>query len=349
MKSDKITDILKERLDALKYFVSTLFSFNVDLCDDSRLGQQMNQENVFDMITRSRFRRTKLDDNAQVDIRKKINEAIDLGRPIEFSIPFGAYKHWLLDSYPLPDWAEVFNLKYLLTYAYPITRCYPPGVEINFTYISGVMDRVSNLPIESQNLYLASLERLHKYFQQIAPDNLKINLVDIRSFYDQGDLEEELESNIVNNRKNWDTKYSYELREKKIQSARNNLVITGKEDLSNLSEYELEKSYVESAMLCDAVDTLRLRRGFNKYGHNIQLVFVKGPSLSLHIGSCRGSDAHFWVGAGVVDVRDNGMVDTIIPARKLDQLITRGMVKRVDLENSSPIYLTSLQHIYITN
>jgi len=317
-------------------------------CPDSRGGSEQSSattdvESMFKLVTRSRYRRTKLDGDAATDIGRKVSEAMGQGTPIEFAIPFGAYKHWLLPSYPLPDWAEVFNLKHLLEYAAPIAAAYPPGVVLNYTYTSGVMEKISNLPSDAQTKYLSALQALHAHFQEVARPGVRLRLVDIREAYTPGALEAELEQNFRDNVEKWVQKYPCEVRAKKEQSARNNLVLTGIEDLTRLQGTELEDRFRTSAMWCDALDSLSERRGFNKYGHCIQLVFIRGPSLSMHIGSCRGSNAHFWVGGGVVENRKGGLLETIVTARHLVGLLDDGTVERVRLNCKLPVPLDSLE------
>lgn len=327
-------------------FLSSLLRFD-NLTEKVSLNKLPELDQMFDLVTRSRFRRTKLDKDADLDIRRKISFAIEASKPIEFSIPFGAYKHWQVPSYPYPDWAEVFNLKHLMDFVTPIALNYGPGVVLNYTYTSGVMDKVSNLPIDAQNTYVESLSKILAYYQQIAPPGVHLRLVDIRDSYAAGELETELERNFEENMACWAQKYSDEVRYKKEQSARNNLVLSGIDDLTNLSEEELETRFQLSAMWCDALDSLSLRRGFNKYGHCIQLVFIRGPSLSLHIGSCRGSNAHFWVGSGVLEERKGLLLETIITAKNLKEMLFNGEIVKIHLENNPPVSLDSLRSIYV--
>ena len=303
---------------------------------------------MFEIVTRSRFRRTKLDTTSQTNIVTKIAAAMERDDPIEFTIPFGAYKHWLLPSFPYPDWAEVFNLKHMIAFAGPIVQNYPPGVVLNYTHTSGVLEKVSNLPTKCLDEYAKAFKILISYFQQIVPPNLKLKLVDIRKSYQVGELELELENNFSENVRMWEHKYPGDVLAKKLKSARNNLVLMGIEDLTELGPQELEKRYLESAMWCDALDGLSLRREFNKYSHRIQLVFIRGPNLSLHVGSCRASNTQFVIGTGVVEKRNNSLMETIVSVKKLKYLIDNDLVKNVSVKGCAPVRLSSLQRIFVT-
>ena len=160
----------------LERFLKAQFEYHGDAAGMLCPRQNISPDRMFEIVTRKRFRRTKLDAESRADITAKVGAALDRGAPIEFAIPFGAYKHWLLPTYPYPDWAEVFNLKHLIAFAGPIAQSYPPGVVLNYTYTSGVIEKVSNLPTEAQDEYVTALKRLHSYFQHIAPTGLKLRL-----------------------------------------------------------------------------------------------------------------------------------------------------------------------------
>ncbi|MDZ4184160.1 MAG: hypothetical protein U1D97_04165 [Desulfuromonadales bacterium] len=139
---------------------------------------------------------------------------------------------------------------------------------------------------------------------------------------------------------NWDKKYPQDVRDYKVESARHNLVIRGVKDLSGLLLCELETAYLHSAMWCDAVDCLKKRREFNKFSRNIQVVWVRGPSLSLHLGACETGGMHFWVGTGIAEHRADRFLQRIISQAKSDALMANGELELVpvscELSSVSP-------------
>jgi hypothetical protein len=84
----------------------------------------------FRQLTRSAFRRSRLDDQSEHDLRQKLEAAVADGRPIALTVPFGGYKNVHAGSFPGPDWAEVFNINYLARYVLPIAQHYEPGIEV---------------------------------------------------------------------------------------------------------------------------------------------------------------------------------------------------------------------------
>lgn len=286
-------------------------------------------EYCFAQLTRSAFRRTRIDDASANDVKRKLDSAIGSHKPITLAIPFGGYKNYRAASFPGPDWAEVFNMNYLARYVMPLARCYKPGVILQYTYISGVMDLVSNIPVSPPITYMEQFRSLLSIFAAHLPTNLRLTTVDIGTHYSKAALIEELQHNYEDNLARWVDKFSPEEREKRIASAGRNLMRVGAIDLSYLSEVEWSTRCVDSAMWCEALDSLTLRRRFNKYSDNIQLVFVRGPNLSIHIGSCDTSAHHFWSGCGVLEPNDTGFKQRIMSGEKLARHRQEGLVRDV--------------------
>jgi len=291
-------------------------------------------EYCFAQLTRSAFRRTRIDDDSAQDVRRKLEEATRVQRPIALSIPFGGYKNYRAASFPGPDWAEIFNMNYLIRYVLPLAQSYEPGVTIQYTYSSGVMDLVSNIPASATVTYMEQFRSLLSIFTTCLPPNLRMTAVDISTHYPATELLAELRHNYEDNRTGWGVKFSAGERERRIASARRNLMRVGAVDLSSLNESEWDAHCVDAAMWCEALDSLTLRRRFNKYSENIQLVFVRGPGLSVHIGSCDTSAHHFWSGCGAIELSAGGLRQRILSAEKLsgyrqERLVREAQVRTV--------------------
>ncbi|MBW7943699.1 MAG: hypothetical protein H3C64_15285 [Candidatus Kuenenia stuttgartiensis] len=302
--SEKISKFLSDQI--------IWYPYQLSMNDKEYISKQGLSEFIFARITSTKFRRTGLDDVTNSDIRFKIRHQVLQNNPISFSIPFGAYKNWHLWSYPEPDWAEVFNLAYMIRFLAPISAVYEPGAQLNYTFSDDVMDIVSNIPKNDYKRYIKVFLGLLSKFQETLPDNVVLRLVRINDLYKDNDQLLEMQINFKDNQNNWSTKYTEEERSKKIASARYNLKLNGVIDLTNLNADQLEEKFLQSAMWCDALDSLNLRRKFNKGTANIQIVFVKGPYLGLHLGSCETSIGQAWVKTGLVEIRDSGYFPTML-------------------------------------
>jgi hypothetical protein len=267
---------------------------------------------LFAIITSSKFRRSALNEDSKNDIKKKINNTVDANLPIEFSVPFGCYKSYLLPSYPEADWAEVFNLRFMINYLLPVSKIYKPGVILSYSK-SQLVNKINNVPLDFYDSYVKSLDLLIKYFQKQCPSNLSIRIQEINDLYDtEKEWQDEYNAYYEKNKNNWNTLYDQDTRYKRFESAKHNFIIKGERDLSNLNEEELNKEYLNAAMLVDVIENFSKRRIFNKLSHRIQVVFLKGPSKSIHLGSCESSTVQFWVGFGVVEINGEKILPRIL-------------------------------------
>lgn len=266
-------------------------------------------DRVYDSVTSSDWRRTALDDLSSEDVKRKIYAALSTKIPLEFSVPFGGYKGWAVPNCPHINWAEVFFFSYLQSSGERIAAVFPYGVVFSFSYVSGVLDWVSNYPLDWQETYVAEFSRLASRFSR---KDISFKVVDIASQYEsRADLQAELAENFRAVCNHWDA--SSEEIAKHTRSASRNLVPHGVLDYSHLSVQEWDTLVNVSARRCEALDRLKLRRQFNKFSSRIQLVLIRGPIPALHIGSCRTSVCQPWVGVGCVeDDNQGGCIERIV-------------------------------------
>lgn len=253
---------------------------------------------AFRAMTSKRWRRSALSEYSSDDTLSKIQRALDNQRELVFSIPFGGYKSWRISSSPLPNWAEVFFVDYLRRFLREVNSAFPYGVSAEFTYISGVMDIVSNHPPEWQLAYIAAMEKLLSYYSDVPG---QMTIVDIAGLTSSGDARLPLLRNYEENLQKWDPEDLTAEQENKLRSAERNFAVEGVEDLRSLDSHELDLRVLTSAIMCDSLDSLADRRTYNKFGPRIQLVFGRDPQPALHIGSCETSTLHFWVAEGLLE------------------------------------------------
>jgi len=269
---------------------------------------------IFKIISNSKFRRTAIDEASKSDLLNKIKQAVDANLAIEFSIPFGAYKSFKLKKYENVYWSEVFNLYYMIEYLLPISSVYKPGVILSYSYHKGVMQEINNISFSDIVEYQKILNQLINYYNHILPSNFKFRMQAINDLYSsEEEWKKELEEQYILNKEKWENVYDQETKNKKLTSARNNFAIKGEKDYSNLTQIELEEKVLNSAIMVDSIEGLSKRRPFNKSTNRIQLVFLKGPKPAIHVGVCEGSTNQFWVGLGVLEIREKRIIPKIFP------------------------------------
>jgi len=364
------TNIEGKTWDSLTYL-------SVPLLLEDLLNPQLKYHNKFDIkktfnkgaliqsiiSTHGKYRRgPKVEEKTLEDIRKKVDDAIANKRPISFSVPFGAYKGWQINSSKgLPDWGEIFNLEYYYGYAQEIANNYEYGVTIYYTYQNKLMSYISNRPFDVLTDYAAVYEKLLEKYSSFN-EKIKFKLISINDLYSNdeayfGEFVENLFDkilDIVTNLYDGDnaktpykhfvdlmlsgnTNEAFDMVHNsshsilcKLQSGINNYCITGyneKTDFSEKSEKEKLMRGIVSAVMIDAVDSLKLRRQFNKFTQNIQLVFDKKPALSLFVGATKSSVKSFWTGTGVLIKDGEEIKHTIISQKEWQDMKNGNAIK----------------------
>lgn len=247
-------------------------------------GTPASAERIIQLIVARPWRRSAVDAATAADIARKVQAAVTAGAPIEFSLPFGGYRGWQLPGAPDPDWAEVFWIDYLRSFAQRIAAEYPPGVQLALTYVGGVLGWVNQLPDAAQARYLQGLARL---LAQRSTPRLGFRLVDHADAH--GGPAAVLA--LLQARESAQPPPS----EAELQRARRNLV---RADGAGNGTSPSEARILQAARRCAALLSLESRRTFNKFGPRLQLTHLRGADLALHIGSCRSAVAQPWVSTG---------------------------------------------------
>jgi hypothetical protein len=256
--------------------------------DPSLHAKETVEEDLMRIILARPWRRSAACEQTQMDIGKKVGRAIEMRTPIEFSVPFGGYKGWRLYSSPHLDWAEVFWIDYLRSFAARIAALHNPGVIIYLTYIGGVLDWMNNLPKDSQETYISGLRLL---LARRSSERLSFRLVDHSESIGGPDAV----LRLLNQRE-----VNVPPGAAELASARRNLLpAKGVEQEFSLDDASVERA----ARRCLAMMSLEQRREFNKLGPRIQITHIKGSSMSLHIGSCRSAILQPWVSSGFLEWR----------------------------------------------
>jgi hypothetical protein len=240
-------------------------------------------ERIIQLLLARPWRRSAVDAATVADLTRKVRDAVAAARPLDFSLPFGGYRGSHLASAPDPDWAEVFWVDYLRSYAQRIAAVHPPGVRIALSYVGGVLGWVNQLPDGAQERYIQGLSRL---LQQQSTPRLRFRLVDHAEAH--GGPAAVLA--LLQAREAAQPAPS----EAELERARRNLIVGDDCAAGSPSEAWI----LAAARRCAALMSLESRRAFNKFGPRLQISHLRGADLALHIGSCRSAVAQPWVSTG---------------------------------------------------
>lgn len=312
---------------------------------------------MIDRLFAKKFRKYSIDPQVRIDVEAKLDNIIKKKLPLNFVPSFGGYKHWWSPSYPTIDWAEIFNMKFMLEYLAPICANYS-GEEGSIEYESEeiILSELNNVPQSGLDEYTRTFRQALGFFNS-KQNYVKMKLSLAREQYKNYNFNKQKLLARINAMMPEYTErfnnYPKEEQEKRIQKARTNFKLDGVVDYTNLSNEEKEELYKKSRIFNEAfLDADYEVRGndFFEKENNIPLLFSfglgPGGESWLHIGSSKSSMTDFWAGTGILEIREDGKIIERILSRKQFENIQNQLIK---VEVNSPIsnICKPLSYIYV--
>lgn len=277
----------------------------------------------------SRLLSAKFSGSKQSDIMieltlDKLIYAFKNKKPIVFVCGFGGYKNYNSPSFPEVDYSELFHMKYMTEFLWPIITTYKYGVK--FEYESEEISiAFNNVPQDTTDKYTVTFRKLLDYFiNKVQEQNgikLDYNLVIARDMYNPEDLYKKMKEYYPSMLEEFN-KLTNDEKEVWIKRARTNFLIKGTEDYSNLSSEELNNKFIEARINneCFLAADYDLRTYFWERPNAISLfgTWGKTPCASptdggLHLKSTKASNTDFWIGTGVFKLdQDKNILQELI-------------------------------------
>ena len=241
-------------------------------------------------------------------------------KPIIFVFGYGGYKNYNSPSFPEVDWAELFHMKYMTTFLWPIIKTYKYGVK--FEYESEEISiQFNNVPQETTDRYTKTFGQLLKYFCNKIEENngVKIDYSQViaRNMY----TERELYNKMNEYYKDMEKIYNELPDDEKMvwfKRAKTNFLVKGTNDYSNCSAEEINNLIIKARINneCFLAADYDLRIEFWERPNAISLfgTWGKTPCASptdggLHLKSTASSNTDFWIGTGVLKLdKDNKII-----------------------------------------
>ncbi len=323
---DKYSKFLEEQLKLKKY---TLLPD-----DEKKIKNQGKAEWITGKITAKKFRKASVKENTRKDILEKIQKSIDDNKPVYLIVAFGGYKHFWNPSYPEVDWAEFFNLRFMLDFVAPILAVHRPGVILDYESEDVILPMIDNFPEEALDKYAKSFKKLIGVFAKNFPDNLKINYVRSQDQCDTEKLLQEVRKRFPEAKKNWQ-KLPKEEKEYRLHRSPKCILWDGKEDLTGLNEKERQERIEKSKIINELYYEVDFDfRGDYFVGDNhIPLVLSWGLCNEnfdnwLTLGSTYASTVDFWSGRGVLEDRGDKIVMRVVSQNQYKEIF--GSLKEID-------------------
>lgn len=335
---------------------------NNELLSTKGLSNDVYDERCFieDSLSRiflRRFRKYATTQAVKDFVKDRLTNIVNKSLPLRFVPSFGGYKHWWSPTYPKTDWAEVFNVKFLLEYLAPIYNSYKKEVSIEYESEEVILAELNNIPQDGLDAYTESFRDLLRVYQIIVGKRVGLSLVLAREQYAEKNYTKEMllkriEQMMPDYYDRFDG-YEEDDRKKRLAKVKTNFKINGVKDYSNLNEEELNGLYRWSRVFNEAfLDADYEVRGESFFDDEstIPLLFSfglgPGGEAWPHIGSSSSSMVDFWAGMGILEKRENGAIVPRIISKTQYDLIKDNLI-RVDVKTKLSGNNANYDYIYV--
>ncbi|MCQ2555945.1 MAG: hypothetical protein MJ149_01280 [Clostridia bacterium] len=335
--------------EKVNYYIST------ELLNVDNLPKELNTT-MIDRLFSKKYRKYSIDPNVKINVENKLNNIIENKLPLNFIPSFGGYKHWWTPTYPEIDWAEIFNMKFMLEYLSPIFYNYKDNkTTIEYESEEIILSELNNVPQSGLDRYTQTFRQACNFFNEKLNGLTQLKLSLAREQYlnynfDKEKLLKRIDEIMPAYTDRFNS-YDKEDQERRILKAKTNFKLNGVKDYTNLNDnqqYELFKwSRIFDEAFLDADFEVRGNDFFEKET-NIPLLFSfglgPGGESWLHIGSSKSSMVDFWAGIGILEIRQDGKIVERILSRSQYESVKNELIK---VSVDSPLSAISKNFNYI--
>lgn len=310
--------------------------------DKKEITESGIQKYIFSKLSSKRFRKWKMTDTCVDRVNKAISIAINENKPLQVIFFQGGYKLWRLPSTPEADWAEFFNIAYLIEYIAPVVEAYKPGVNLTYYMHTLLMEMHDNLTTKEIKAYVDSFQNLLDEFQKYLPKNLTIKILKDADIYTRDEYFQRLEEGVEIAKKQYQD-LSLEKKDKYHKLGALNIKWQGKEDWSKLSDKEKDQK-IHKGVLYEMSATANLPKVMATVKSDDKICLFTNPApIFIAVGSTKNSVTKYWTGFGVLEYYDNKFHDRVLsPSQFINLKSKKHSISKINL-----IDLKNLENIWI--
>lgn len=331
------------------YINNELLDFN-NISTNELEGNDIKSQILNRLFSRKWSRKAQFD-AAKKYTEEKVCNILNNNLQFIFCYCFGGYKHFWCPTYPEPDWAEVFTIKYLMEYILPIAKTQNQNVNIEFESEEVALTYMNNTKQEDMDRYNEVFKELINYINCNNSEKTYFSVVLARDFYDKDELLDKMYKYLPDVCKRFD---SLDMEEKNIRlkRAETNIMWNGKCDLTNISDEEKEKFIYNSRVLNEAFLDIDYELRGKKYFEKENLIPLLGSfglgaggDTWLHLASNKSSLVDFWTGIGILEIREDKIIEKTISHKQFEQI--KDKVIKVSLKNDLSKISNNYSWIYV--
>lgn len=282
---------------------------------------------------------------------EKVNNILDHKLNFIFCYCFGGYKHFWSPTYPEPDWAEIFTIKYLMEYILPIAETQDQNVNIEFESEEVALTYMNNTPQEGMDKYNKKFKSIIDYVNNHNDYPIDFSVVLARDFYNKDELLDKMYKYLPEVQERFNS-LDEEEKSIRLKRAETNIMWNGKEDLTKLSKEEKSKFIYNSRTLNESFLDIDYNLRGQEYFEKQNLIPLLGSfglgaggEAWLHLASNKSSLVDFWTGMGILEIRDNKIIEKTISQKQFEQI--KDKLIKVNLKNDLSKISKNYSWIYV--
>lgn len=331
------------------YINEQLLNFNNIETNDLE-GNTLKEQILNRLFSRKWSRKAQFEE-AKKYTEEKVENILNDDLDFIFCYCFGGYKHFWTPTYPEPDWAEIFTIKYLIEYVLPIAQTQNKKVKIEFESEEVALTYMNNTPQEGMDKYNETFKKIINYINNKTDYPIDLNFVLARDFYNKEELLNKMYNYLPEVQERFNNLDEKE-KEVRLKRAETNIMWNGKENLTNLSDEEKRNFIYNSRTLNEAYLDIDYELRGKEYFEKENLIPLLGSfglgaggELWLHLASNKSSLVDFWAGMGILEIRDSKIIEKTISKKQFEQI--KGKLKKVKLNNDLEKISDNYSWIYV--
>lgn len=332
-----------------EYINDQLLNFNN--IETNGLDGKTLKEQILNRLFSRKWSRKAQYEEAKKYTEEKVDNILDNNLNFLFCFCFGGYKHFWSPTYPEPDWAEIFTIKYLMEYVLPIAQTQDKKVNIEFESEEVALTYMNNTPQEGMDKYNDAFKKIINYVNSKTDYPIDLSVVLARDFYDREELLNKMYDYLPEVQERFNN-LDNEEKEIRLKRAETNIMWNGKENLTNISDEEKKEFIYNSRTLNEAFLDIDYELRGKEYFEKENLIPLLGSfglgaggELWLHLASNKSSLVDFWAGMGILEIRDDKIIEKTISKKQFDQI--KDELKKVKLNNDLVKISDNFSWIYV--
>lgn len=338
---------LEDRIN--NYINEQILNFN-NIETNELVGKSLKEQILNRLFSRKWSRKAQYEE-AKKYTEEKVDNILNKNLDFLFCFCFGGYKHFWSPTYPEPDWAEIFTIKYLMEYVLPIAETQNNNVKIEFESEEVALTYMNNTPQEGMDKYNDAFKKLINYVNEKTKYPIDLSVVLARDFYDKEELLNKMYDYLPEVQERFNNLDDYE-KEIRLKRAETNIMWDGKENLTNISGEQKKQFIYNSRTLNEAFLDIDYELRGKEYFEKENLIPLLGSfglgaggELWLHLASNKSSLVDFWAGIGILEVRDDKIIEKTISKKQFD--LIKDDLKRIKLDNDLIKISNNYSWIYV--